>query len=225
MKRAWVAASILLFGAAAIGCRSLPSQNPAAADSAALLIQVRMSPPVNPGGFLDAYPQKIFFARVEGAESRPSGAPIESNWSPGKRIYLLNAAPGEYVAVAVFWRGPTTTSSSSSALGGGTVTLSVTSTPQYLALFSRDLSARTKIKVEPGKLAIVGDFYIDLSLRSTKDEVQSYYADVLSGLARDSTVYLAAPRDSNRGEETLSRLRIIAAEDFAETPWQRLLLE
>jgi hypothetical protein len=91
---------------------------------------------------------------------------ISSNFSDDKQVYLLNARPGSYVAVAAELR--------SSAPG------------EYDIFLSKETIASTEVEVIPGRITFMGDFLIDLKTKMSKsDEAQAHYFRLLEpGSAR-----------------------------------------
>ena len=135
---------------------------------------------------------QIFFVRLEGGDEDAFSAEqvIPSNYSKKKQVYLLNAKPGRYVAVAANL-GSQATAGSMSPVGGG---FSVGYQPpvmKYSAFFSMAMIPQTEVTVVPGEMVFMGDL---LAKGSTKmenaDAAQAHYYRMLSPEAAEKG-YLA----------------------------------
>lgn len=93
---------------------------------------------------------------------------ICSDFSKKKQVYLLNARPGRYVAVAARMRG-------SGGSGG-----------EYKVFLDKETIRQTEIEVTPGGVTFMGDFLVDMKMKMSKsDEAQAHYFRLIEpGAAR-----------------------------------------
>jgi hypothetical protein len=111
---------------------------------------------------VSAYAVQVFFVKVEdGVDMLAAPEPILSNFYRKKQVYLLNAEPGDYVAVGVFVEGD------------GNI-------PSSNVYFDAETIAATAVTVEPGKVAFMGDIVTKMKSGMKKaDAAQDHYADLL----------------------------------------------
>ena len=135
---------------------------------------------------------QIFFVRLEGGDEDAFSAEqvIPSTYSKKKQVYLLNAKPGRYVAVAANL-GSQATAGSMSPVGGGVSVGFQPPVMKFSAFFSIEMIPQTEVTVVPGEMVFMGDL---LAKGSTKmentDAAQAHYYRMLSPEAADKG-YLA----------------------------------
>ena len=102
---------------------------------------------------------RVHFVRLGSqADMFAAESVVASSFSKEKQVYLLNAEPGRYVAVAA-------------DLGGANLT-----TGEFKVFFDKATIAETEVEVTPGRIAFMGDFLIDLKVKMNKsDEAQAHY--------------------------------------------------
>jgi hypothetical protein len=97
---------------------------------------------------------------------------IRSNYRKKKQVYLLNAKPGRYVAVAASFGGEGSSFGERWVSGGPEPEVSE-------AFFSMETILLTEVTVGPGQMVFMGDFLVDLEI-SSADEVQAHYDRLIS---------------------------------------------
>lgn len=222
---------VILSGA----CRSVPPVDPKEDGGTAIGISIKVSPTFSPFGLFDRSFQKVYFVRVENEKLMSSAGVLLSTWTKGERAYILNSAPGEYVAVAgsytVTHQGTTTTSQSGNAsvsttTGGGT--------SAYIVFFPEAMLKASRTGVGTGELKIMGDFKLKMSTDLSKaDDAQKHYINLIAPGALNksgfmkifgrSHEYLAIPIKTETDAAAKNKVRQDAKADFAETKWLKIL--
>lgn len=147
------------------GCASTP-QVPDPPLEHGSLIGIRIASGAAIRIFDDQTPEKIYFVRLEN-ENLLGEEIITSNFRRDNRLYLLNASPGTYVAVASSKMGPP-------ALQYG-------SPIRNTIYFPRDLVEKTRVKVGLDEFVFMGDFDVLISPGwSGGDDVQSHYRNIIA---------------------------------------------
>jgi hypothetical protein len=132
----------------------------AQAGDAAMAIDVLIKAPMGIG---TREPVQVFFAKVDNADGLMQQTIIRSNFVKGSRAYLLNARPGEYVAVASLFVLP----------GMGSRT--------YTTYFPRDAIEQTRVTVRAGELAFMGSWVLGTSVGlDGADTTQTHYKNVIA---------------------------------------------
>lgn len=124
------------------GCASNPVAvpNPYNSESAGVGVALK----VNLSGMITYRADTIYFVRgCPDAEENCGSQFVRSNYAKDGRIYLLNAEPGEYMAVAA--------AVDINVLGDHSV---------YFVYFPGTLAEKTKIKVRPGRLENAGNYVV-----------------------------------------------------------------
>lgn len=90
--------AVLFLPLLALGCKGLPVPPPESGGTGVLAIQVRNQ---ERSSSETTYPDEVWFVRVEeGADPGLAEKPLRSNYHGSGHVYLLNASPGRYHAVA-----------------------------------------------------------------------------------------------------------------------------
>jgi hypothetical protein len=151
-------APLLLLAATLGACRGTRPPAPTTPESAAVAIALSTRPD------RDAHagrPTLAYFVRLaDGADAARASTILRSNYYANGIAYLLDAAPGRYVAVACHARHDG---------------------HEWTAYFPESLIRATEREVPPGKAVFLGDF--DASLRSISmpgDPAQEHYLRVIS---------------------------------------------
>lgn len=185
-KTAVVLATFLL-----AGCASLPPPEPIDSNSSMIAITVK------PTTWFAVLPSRVYFARLDGA---PTSGFIQSNYAKGRYVYLLNAEPGRYRAVACrrVERTPLTR--------------------VYDTYFNLDILEMTEVTVIPGSVNFIGEYTVKESrfgnvkpwrmLPPTRAPIISYWGSL---------------HEVTRDAEAEARFLAAAAEHFAETGWSSLI--
>lgn len=127
---------VLLLG----GCASQPVPRPSDPQSSALGVELK----VRVSGLVTYRADTIFFIRAcDGAGIGCEQPLIGSSYARDGRIYLLNAPPGDYRAVAAMFYSGTPGDKS-----------------LYFAYFPEALSTATRVRLRPGTLAYAGSYVL-----------------------------------------------------------------
>src|SRR2546426_5556849 len=87
----------------------------------------------------------VFFVRADsGVDVLNATDIIASNFSDKDQVYLLNAAPGKYVAVGAVTEGQ------------GAAATNSPSAPSANLYFDKEMIPKTEVTVEPGQMAFMG---------------------------------------------------------------------
>ncbi len=145
----------LCFLATAAVAKTLPMPQPDA-ERGSIGITVRSLAPMRA---IRSSATQIFFVRIEeDIDPLAADAVIPSNFSQGKQVYLLNAKPGRYVAVAADLKA--------APLSG----------MDLKAVFSQELIPLTEVTVTPGEMVFAGEYLIATHLGMEKgDPAQTHY--------------------------------------------------
>jgi len=130
---------------------------------------------------------QVYFVRLrEEADRYGAEAVIPSNFSRDKQVYLLNARPGRYIAVAAQLRGS----------GPG----------EYYVFPDMAAIGQTDVDVVPGRMSFMGDFLFDLKVKMNKsDAAQGHYLRLIRpGAARKGLMGRAFSADYTYRAELVS---------------------
>ncbi len=189
-----------LFGA----CKGVPVPPPSGAENALLGIQVRIVSFETGKTF---YPNRVWFARIEkGTESTQV---FESSYARGQTVYLLNAAPGRYAAVAV-----------GELVDGKT----------DFTYLPKECIRATEVTVEAGKSAFAGMLAAKRRVGlADRDESMAHYSGLVNPLpARESALSILFARYRNhhvfdftvdRSPERTGRFHAEAEKHLAKAGW------
>jgi hypothetical protein len=189
--------------------------NPAAEDSAAIGIVLEIRFGFNLLWLLTYEPDTVTFVRVKRGGIL-SGDRWVSNFVQGNRAYLLNAPPGEYVAVGARYQVSPRVSSRDSAPVMNTV------------LFSQEMIEATRTIAAPGEVGFMGAWLVRQHSLDRADQYQRYYGKPLfqlgafdkSWLERLGSVdHVSHPEEEDRSDTARANFREAAREDFGKTPW------
>ena len=161
-----------------VSCAS-PPPAPIGPNSVGLAIHVKVRPVVR---LVSEAPAQVLFVRLsaEGG-SITDGEPIPSNYASGDTLYLLNAAPGTYVAVACFKHLEPTPSSAPLPQG---VSITVRPGPSnYTTYFQEPMIHATTVTPQPGRIAFMGNFVVDqnMGFEDADPTQRAYYAQFGAG--------------------------------------------
>lgn len=154
-----------------------PPPGPEDSQSAALGISLVVRPPLRLFGLADQKTDMtVYFIRLDEEKGAPDSflqnTLYRSNYTHGNQVYLLNAKPGRYAAVVVFFER---TPPQPSAIPGA---VPVASGPpkEFWTYLSEDVIRQTEVTVPPGAIRYMGDFVIDQAVgMKNADEAQDYY--------------------------------------------------
>lgn len=154
-----------------------PPPGPEDPQSAAVGISLVMRPPLRLFGLADQKTDMtVYFIRLDDEKEQPDSllrtTLYRSNYTHGNQVYLLNAKPGRYAAVVVFFeRTPLPPPPAPGAPP-------VASGPpkEFWTYLSEDVIRHTEVMLPPGAVRYMGDFVIDQTVGIKKaDEAQDYY--------------------------------------------------
>jgi len=136
-------------------CAGVPVPTPSAPENALIGIQIRLTSFETGTTY---YPDQVWFARME--QGTEATAVLESSYTRGHTVYLLNAPPGRYAAVAV-----------GELVDGKT---------DYTYL-PRECIEATEVTVEAGKSAFVGLLVAKRRAGiAEKEQVMMHYAGLVN---------------------------------------------
>ena len=184
-KTAVVLATFLL-----AGCASLPPPEPIDSNSSMIAITVKTTT------WFAVLPGRVYFARLDGA---PTSGLIQSNYAKGRYVYLLNAEPGRYRAVAC------------------RRVERMTPTRVYDTYFNLDIVEMTEVTVIPGSVNFIGEYTVK---ESGFKNVNPWSAFLFTG---GEISYQGSLHEVTRDAEAEARFIAAATEHFAETGWSSLI--
>ena len=191
----------------------LPQPDP---ERGSIGVTIRAIPPAKFGKMAA---MQVYFVRLaEGEDVLDAEYVIPSSYSNKKQVYLLNAKPGRYVAVAA-------------RLKGGGVGW------EYEAFFSMEMLPEMEVTVVPGKLVFMGDFVLNTSTKMAEaDRAQShFYRLILPDVAgkgfmgrtfiSQNAPYTATLKSVDKGAETEREFWSLAKQKvFKKEPaWQEFV--
>jgi hypothetical protein len=161
---------------------------------------------------LEEYATKVYFAKIKNTnEMFESLNLIESNYYKDGYVYLVNAEPGKYVAVATVHTGST----------------------KALTYFDKDLVKATLTEVGEKGLVFMGSFYVqDAESWSFTDPPQSHYRNLLRWHERTVKIggpvskyefYSATLKNISNDAKTKEAFFNAAGKVFNNTGWTYLL--
>ncbi len=224
--------AIALLAVCVVGCASLPPPAPESPGSAGIAISIRNFAPVS---IFSHTPDRVFFVRLD--EEDPStftrGEFLASNYAKDGYLFLLNAKPGRYVAVATARRQSAGPGPSSSVISSGNITVGVgvsIGATDYTVYFPEDLVRLTAVSVEPGTIAYMGTFRIDTSVGlAGADENQRYFYRMVAPGHEDRNLvshifsldyhYRGSLRDALQGEDEQAKFREWAGKTLQSVGW------
>jgi hypothetical protein len=170
LSRTSVLLSFLVVGSGAVQAQRLPAP---VSERGTIAIAIEAKPPIKIGKVPVV---QVFFARLDpGVDPLAAIDVVPSSYSGRNQVYLLNAPPGRYVAVAAITEG----------VGGNASFRAIT-------FLSAATIAETEVAVVPGRISFMGSFSLQMSTRVAEaDAAQSHYYRLLepgaagrSGFAR-----------------------------------------
>ena len=211
---------LLLLGCAVKG----PVPPPQAADSAAIGINIKISPPLPLPPFPN--PHDVYFIKLAPGSSDPTanGKIVASNFFWNNRAYLLNAEPGEYVAIAISFsmKGGKSRVSSTKVSSTKRVTVSVKANINGLILFPQSMIDTSRVRVGSRSIAYMGNLVVDLPSFpgvGSGDAAQQYFAKSIQ--ARHH--YKGVQNSAENSEALKSAFMSAARDDLKGSAWESRL--
>lgn len=130
---------------------------------------------------------------------------IHTNFIRGNYIYLLNAEPGDYVAVGGHYGQDSSNTSTKSSSGGfslGGVSISSASSSgtsssrngkgegKRIVYFSKEMIKSTKVTVAESQMAFMGEYQVQTKQIKTPDVAQMHYYKVVEPEKRGKTSFM-----------------------------------
>jgi hypothetical protein len=189
--------------------------NPAAEDSAAIGIAVKLRSRFNLLGLFTFAAHTVYFVRVERRDIL-SGDLIHSNFARGGRVYLLNAPRGEYVAVGARY----TATSQDPSTG-------FYNSPTHTVFFSHVMIEATRTIAAPGELAFMGAWLARQHSLDRAEQAQRHYAKLIKPGVFDRNWidrlfpvnHASHPEKEDRSDTARASFFGAARGDFGKTPW------
>jgi len=223
MKKAYAILFVLLV----TSCASMPVPRMEDPQTSAIGIQVETQAPV---GIFSNKPDRIFFVRIDGEGGIKQNQAIPSNFAKDGRIYLLNAKPGKYAAVAAF-RSQAGSPFSPAPQPGVSVSVSVGKTG-YTTYFSKELIEATRVDVGRGEVAFMGSYVVKQSVGLKNAEpIQNHYAELLAPGSSKSGFghllsgdyhYRGAVNEARRDNDAKTEFLRKSKDDLAEGGWGQI---
>lgn len=137
--------------------------------------------------YLSTKPAKaVFFVRlVDGQEAFDATDLIPSNYFNKGQVYLLNAEPGRYVAVAAHLPNADDSAEFTPSAEGVEFRIPLERTVHHSLFFSMAMISDTEVKVVPQEMAFMGDYLVSMSQRMKRSDAAQahYYRLLLPGVA------------------------------------------
>jgi len=190
MKRlAFIVGLLLLFSSADAKRPPLPEPDP---KRGTIGVTIKAIPPAKIGKMTAV---QVHFVRVQNEEDILNAEyVIASNYSRKDQVYLLNAKPGRYVAVAAEFKKSTGF--------------------EYHAFFAEDMIPQTEVTVTAGEMIFMGEYPLNTSTKMTEgDAAQThYYQMILPSTSRQGFMsrtlfggvapYVSTLKESSRDTDT-----------------------
>lgn len=217
-----------MFALLIAGCTAIPVPKMADPQMSIIGIQIETQAPV---GIFSHKPDVAYFVKIDNEGGISQNQVIPSNFTKDGRIYLLNARPGQYAAVAVF-RSQSGVPFAPAPQPSISVSATVGKTG-YTTYFSKELIEATKVSVVPGEVIFMGSYVVKQSVGLEDAEpIQNHYANLLApGASKGGFGHLLsgdyhyrgitgeARRDNDARTEFIKRAR----GDLAEGDWGSIL--
>jgi len=186
----------LLLLLALAACKSTPPPPPATESSSVVAIMLKTEPDREPH---TGHPKTAYFVKLaDEGDALQQSVLLRSDYAAEGVLYLMNAAPGRYAAVACYGAGEG---------------------HEWTAYFPEDLIRASAKQVPAGKVVLLGSFDVDLrSISTNGDEAQHYYmrllfpkwekqSQALRLFTRDDHAWGGPWRDAGNADDVLARMR------------------
>lgn len=227
LKTTSVALALLALSA----CAGVPPPRPLDSQSAAIGISVSLKAPIR---LFSSAPDRIYFVKVEREEDLYTQGQqyTLSNYVEGDHVYLLNAPPGRYVAVAAARKQPV------QRMSGGTL-MATGEEHEYTTFFSKEIIKLTEVTAAPGTIVFMGKYVVNTSAGLTDaDDAQLHYfhlvapnaligpgvaAGVLSAMFSGEFFYRGMLAEGTRDKQAEDQFLGKAIEDLREGAWSAMI--
>jgi len=191
---------------------SLPPPEPLGPQRGVVGISVKTRAPLRI--VIDKADEVYFVKADEAGDLYAQGRFIRSNYFKDGQVYLLNAKPGHYAAIACYKRKPFINF-------------------EALSFFSRELIRLTEVTVTAGTIVFMGEYVVDQSCGlKGGDDAQLHYVqlttpganlrNLLSGPSGEY-YYKGAPQNVNRNKQSEIKFLTNALEHFKDTDWINII--
>lgn len=209
-------------------CASLPPPKPLEPESAAIGISLKLQGPIK---LFKNEAARVFFVKVDRKDNPYNKTQlISSNYVKGNQVYLLNAKPGQYAAVAAFYDKDSPLFPPSSPSGGVSVSVTYSRKTQYTTYFSKEIIENTLVEAKPGTMTFMGDYVVDMSLRfKDADDAQLHYYRLIAPNEENKNAFLSlisgdhhyrgSPHEMNHDKQAEIRFLTHAIETFGGSGW------
>lgn len=215
------------------GCTTvLPPPAPLDKERSVIGISVNVRAPIR---LFSSQAQRVYFVRIESGDPIYQETLIPSNYTKGDYVYLLNAKPGRYAAVAASYERVNAVPMFPLPLPPGiSVTVGAPTVFKSTTYFSEELIHKISVEVKPSTVAFMGEFIIDSSVGvEGADQAQAHYYRLLepSAESRNAFLTLMSGEQSYRGANYQSDHSDAAQQKFldytreaiAEAGWMSVL--
>jgi len=148
-----------------VSAKPLPLEAPDA-ERGVIGVKISVLPPARIGS---TSASEVYFVRLtEDADRFHAESMINSNYSKGSHVYLLNAKPGRYVAVGCSFTMP--------------------NGAQAAVVFDEADIVKTEVEIQPGSVVFMGDIDAQSSTKTKdSDEAQAHYLRMIAPTAANQT--------------------------------------
>lgn len=214
------------------GCKSVPPPEPLASNSSMIALAVTNRAPIK---LFSNSPDRVYFVRLEEGDSPNTATSlVPSNYAKGNYIYLLNAEPGRYAAVASM-RVQQRMAAPAAPSSGLSVTFGSASKSTYTSYFAEDLIEMTQVTVTPGTVNVIGEYTVDDAKLKDADNAQLHYyrliepgAEKNRGLlalfsAELAISYRGSLHEVKRDAEAEAKFLAAAKKHLGDTGWSEII--
>jgi hypothetical protein len=161
-----------------LGCATtLPPPKPADPQRSAIGISADM----RALGFHYSCDQVYFIKVDEGEDLYTQGTLIQSNYTKGGQIYLLNAKPGRYAVVAIVDFKKMIIPASSAPSSGFSISFTPRSDYSYTTFLPKNVIKLTEVTVAPGTIAFAGKYVVNANMGfEDADDAQLHYFQLVA---------------------------------------------
>jgi len=208
-----------------------PPPPPLADDSSVVAVRVAISEAF---GLAETDCEQVYFVRMSDDGQFSEDQVIPSNYATGGYVFLMNAEPGTYAAVAASKELSTPVDSGAPTKPGLSVGVQFFIVIDALTYLPDAVVSHTIVRVDRGTTAFMGDFVLDQSTDlEGADEIQRHYFNLLQPNQEGNSAltqffsgavgYRGQLKEESRGAEALSRFMKRAGSRVDEAGWSRAM--
>ena len=210
---------------------SAPPPPPLTDHSSVVAVRVAISEAF---GLVETDSEQVYFVRMDESGKFSEDQVIPSNYATGGYVFLMNAEPGTYAAVAASKEVSSPLNSGAPTQPGLSVGVQLFLVTDALTYLPDAVVSHTIVRVDPGTTAFMGDFVLDQSSGlEGADEIQRHYFNLLQpGQEGNSAFtqffsgavgYRGQLKEESRGAEAVSRFMQRAGSRVDEAGWSRAM--